>query len=193
MSGYTMTTTELLYSMPAPVTKNTYTTQAVISALPGTSPLARIPGGFFQENPNPIGRCLYMQAFGTMGNASAATFCPGISLNVTPGTIVNNAFFYNPALATTSGITVQWQAQAWFTCTAFAETAMTIQMNGAWSQTTVASGGAGNAGSISGQCALSITGLTAATPYYVELNGTWGTSAAANTTTIQQMFLFGLN
>jgi hypothetical protein len=179
--------------MPTPVTKNTYTTQAVISALPGSGALARVPGGYFAENPNPIGRCLYMQAFGTLGNASAATFCPGVGLSATPGTVANSAFFYNPALATTSGVTVQWQCQVWFTCTAFAETSMTLQMNGQWGQTTVASGGIGNASGISGQCALSITGLTAANPYYVELNGTWGTSSASNTTTIQQMFLFGLN
>jgi hypothetical protein len=196
MSGLTGTQAELLYSLPAPVTKNTYTTQAVISALPGTGPLARIPGGYFMENPNPIGRCLYLQAFGTMGNASAATFNPGVALDVTPGTIVgspSSASFYSPALATTSGITVQWQCQVWFTCTAFAETSMTLQMNGQWGQTTVASGGIGNASGISGQCASTITGLVAATPYYVELTGTWGTSSASNTTTIQQMFLFGLN
>ena len=111
----------------------------------------------------------------------------------TPGTVANVTAFYSPLLATTSGVTVQWQAQVWFTCTAFAETAMTLQMNGAWSQTTVASAGAGNAGSISGQCAASITGLTAATTYYVELCATWGASSASNTTTIQQMFLWGLN
>jgi hypothetical protein len=197
MSGITGTQAELLYSMPAPVTKNNFTTPAqVITAVPGTGPLARIPGGFFGENPNPVGRCLYLQAFGTMGNASAATFQPGVALDPTPGTIVaspSSANFYSPALATTSGITVQWQCQVWFTCTAFAETAMTLQMNGQWGQTTVASGGIGNAAGISGQCASTITGLTAATAYYVELFATWGTASVSNTTTVQQMFLFGLN
>ena len=193
MSFLTGTQAELLYSMPTPVTKNTFTTQAVISAPPGTGPLAKIPGGYFAENPNPVGRSIYMQAFGSMGNASAATFFPAVALDPTPGTVANVTAFYSPLLATTSGVTVQWQAQVWFTCTAFAETSFTLQMNGAWSQTTVASAGAGNAGSISGQCAASITGLTAATTYYVELCATWGTSAAANSTTIQQMFLWGLN
>ena len=195
MSFITGTQAELLYSMPAPVTKNTYTSQAVISALAASAPVARIPGGYFSENPNPLGRCLYLQAFGSMGNASAATFNPAVALDTTAGTVSANVVaFYSPALATTSGITVQWQCQVWITCTAFGESAgMTLQVNGQWGQTTVASAGAGNAAGISGQCAASFTGLTPATPYFVELCGTWGTSAAANTTTVQQMFLFGLN
>lgn len=196
MSGYTMTQAEVLYSMPAPVTKNTFTSNAVISAPATTSPVAKIPGGYFQENPNPIGRCLYLQAFGSLGNVSAATFSPGICLNTTAGTISTPAAmpFYS-ATATTSGITVQWQCQVWFTCTAFGETAgMTLQVNGQWSQSTVAGGtGAGNASGISGQFASTVTGLTPATPYYVEMCAAWGTSSASNTTTIQQMFLFGLN
>jgi hypothetical protein len=193
MSFTTGTQVELLYSLVVPVVKNTYTTQAVISQLPAVGPLAKIPGGFFAENPNAVGRCLYMQAFGTLGNTAAATFAPGIAVDVTPGTIVSPVSFYSPALATTSGITVQWQAQAWLTCTAWTETTMSLELSGAWSQTTVASGGAGNAGSISGQCAALLTGLNPAVPQYVELLGTWGTSNVLNTTTIQQMFLLGLN
>lgn len=193
MSGLTMTQTELLYSMPVPVTKNTFTTQAVISALGATAPVAKIPGGYFAENPNPIGRCLYLQAFGSMGNTAAPTFSPAIALDTTAGTALNPITIYS-ATATTSGITVQWNMQAWITCTAFGEAAgMTLQVNGTWGQTTVATGGAGNASGISGQFGGSLTGLTPATTYYVELFGTWGASSASNTTTIQQMFLFGLN
>ena len=53
MSGITGTQCELLYSLAAPVTKNTYTTQACMSALAASAAVARIPGGFFQESPDP--------------------------------------------------------------------------------------------------------------------------------------------
>lgn len=193
MSGLTMTQTELLYSMPTPVTKNTYTTQAVISALAASAPVAKIPGGYFAENPNPIGRCLYLQAFGSIGTTGTPTFSPAIALDTTAGTALNPITIYS-ATTQTSTVIAQWQFQAWITCTAFGESSgMTLQVNGQWGQATVASGGAGNASGIAGQCATSLTGLTPATTYYVELFGTWGTSNVLNTTTIQQMFLFGLN
>lgn len=193
MSGFTMTQTELLYSMAAPVTKNTFTTQACISAPAATAAVAKIPAGYFMENPNPIGRCLYMQAFGLIGTTGTPTFSPAVALDTTPGTALNPITIY-AATTQTSTIIAQWQFQAWVTCTAFGESAgMTLQVNGQWSQATVASGGVGNASGISGQCAASLTGLTPATAYYMELFGTWGTSNVLNTTTIQQMFLFGLN
>lgn len=193
MSGLTMTQTELLYSMAVPVTKNTYTTQAVISALAASAPVAKIPGGYFAENPNPLGRCLYLQAFGLIGTTGTPTFSPAFALDTTPGTALNPITVYS-ATTQTSSVIVQFNMQAWITCTAFGESAgMTLQVNGTWGQATVASGGAGNASGISGQFAASLTGLTPATTYYAELFGTWGTSSVSNTTTIQQMFLFGLN
>lgn len=194
MSGLTMTQAELLYCLPAPVTKNTYAGPAVFSAVAASAPVAKIPGGYFAENPNPIGRSLYLQAFGSIANTAGPNFSPAFCLNTTPGTIGTPAAmpFYS-ATATTSGVTVQWQCQVWITCTAFGESAgMTLQVNGQWGQSTVASGSAGNASGIAGQFATSVTGLTPATTYYAELSATW-TSNVANQTILQQMFLFGLN
>lgn len=192
-----MTQTELLYALAAPVTKNTYTTPAaVIGPLAASAAVPRIPAGYFMENPNPIGRCLYLQAFGTIGvTTGSPTFSPSVGLDTTPGTQANAMTIYSattPAATTLTG--AQWQFQLWVTCTAFAESAgMTLQMNGQWSQASVAGGGAGNTSGISGQCSSTVTGLTPATNYYLELFGTWSASSALNTTTLQQMFLFGLN
>ena len=197
MSGITGTQAELLYSLPAPVTKNTYTTQAVMSALAASAPVAKIPGGFFQENPNPIGRSLYLKAMGTIANTSAATFSPALALDTTAGTALNPVTIYT-TIAPTASITTLWDLDVWITCTAFGESAgMTLQVNGKWMQTTVASGGAltssASAGWAPAMFDASVTGLTPATTYYVELFGTWSASSASNTTTLQQAFLFGLN
>jgi hypothetical protein len=193
MSFLTGTQCELMYSLPAAVTKNTYTTQACMSALAASAPVARIPGGFFAEQPNPIGRCLYLKAMGTIATTSAATFSPAIALDTTAGTALNPITIYS-TVAPTAAVTAQWDLEAWITCTAFGETAgMTLQVNGKWTQASVATGGALNATGLGASFAGSLTGLTPATPYFAELFGTWSASAAGNTTTLQQMFLFGLN
>jgi hypothetical protein len=193
VSFITGTQAELLYSLPAAVTKNTYTTQACMSALAATAPVAKIAGGFFSENPNPLGRALYLKAFGTIATTSAATFSPAIALDSTAGTALNPITIYS-TVAPTAAVTAQWDVEAWITCQAFGETAgMTLQVNGKWTQASVATGGALNSTGWGASFAGSLTGLTPATTYFVELFGTWSASAAGNTTTLQQMFLFGLN
>lgn len=193
MSFTTGTQCEVLYSLPAQVTKNTYTTQACMSALAASAPVAKIGGGYFSENPNPLGRCLYLKAMGTIANTAAATFSPAIALDTTAGTALNPITIYSTT-APTAAVTAQWQLEAWITCQAFGETAgMTLQVNGSWDQSILATGGAPSTAPFRAQFAGSLTGLTPATTYWVELFGTWSASNAANTTTLQQMFLFGLN
>jgi hypothetical protein len=193
VSFVTGTQAELLYSMSVPVTKNTYTTQAVIGPLAASAPVPKIPGGWFMENPNPLGRCLYLQAFGTIANTAAATFSPAIALDTTAGTALNPITIYSTT-APTASVVAQWNMQAWITCQAFGETAgMTLQVNGTWGQASVATGGAANAGALGANFAGSLTGLTPATTYFVELFGTWSASSASNTTTVQQMTFWGLN
>lgn len=190
-----MTQAELLYSLAAPVTKNTYAGPAVFGPVGATAAVPKIPGGYFMENPNPLGRCLYLQAFGTIANAATGfTFSPALYCNVTPGTASAVLTTIYAATAPTASVTCTWNMQAWMTCTAFGESAgMTLQVNGTWGQTTVASGGVGNAAGQGAQFTGTWTGLTPATIYYPELFGTWSTSSASATTTVQQMFLFGLN
>lgn len=193
MSFLSGTQAELLYSMAVPVTKNTFTTQALIGPVGATAAVPKIPAGYFSENPNPLGRSLYLQAFGSIGTTGTPTFAVALGLDTVLGTIVNSTAVYATTTQTATVIG-QWNMQAWYTCTAFSEaTGMTLQLNGTWSQTTVASGGVANAGALSGQFGAAITGLTPSVTYYPELFGTWGTSNVLNTTTIQQMTFWGLN
>ncbi len=200
ISFTTGTQVEQLYSLPAAVTKNTYTTQAILSAPAATANICKIPGGYFSgSDPNPVGRTLYLKALGSIATTSAATFSPAIALNTTPGTILAtwNTTIYT-AVAPTAAVTAQWDLEVWFTCQQSGDLAgLTLQMNGKWTQSSVASGGALTATTVSGfdgaVFASNLTGLTPATTYFIELLGTWSASAAGNTTTLQQMFLWGLN
>jgi hypothetical protein len=155
----------------------------------------KVGGSFFMENPNPIGRSLWMRAMGSIATTSAATFAPVLTLDTTPGTILATwqAAIY-AASAPTAAVTAQWELDIWFTCTAFGEAAgMTWQVNGKWSQAILATGGVLSSAAWTAQFAATWTGLTPAATYYPELCGTWSASASGNTTTLQQMFLFGLN
>jgi hypothetical protein len=130
---------------------------------------------------------------GTIATTSAATFSPAIALDTTAGTALNPITIYS-TVAPTAAVTAQWIMEAWITCQAFGDTGgMTLQVNGEWQQASVATGGALNATGWGAEFAGSLTALTPATTYFVELFGTWSASAAGNTTTLQQMFLFGLN
>jgi hypothetical protein len=193
MSGITGQQAELLYSLPAAVTKNTYTTLAVISAPAATAPVAKIQGGLLAAVPGPIGRGFYLKAFGSIATTSAATFIPSLGFNTTAGTPINNVPFCT-AVTPTAAITEQWDCEVWITCQAAGESGgTTFQVNGNWSITTVASAGAANASMLTAKFAQTVTGLLESTTYYVELAGTWSASASGNTTTLQQEFFWGLN
>jgi hypothetical protein len=57
----------------------------------------------------------------------------------------------------------------------------------------VAAGGAPTTSAQSVGFQGSITGMDPRVQFYLELFGTWSASSASNTTTLQQMFLWGLN
>lgn len=193
MSFLTGTQTEQLYSLSAAVTKNTYTTEAAFSGVVGTNTVCKLRGGYFDnDNPNPVGRTLYLKAVGTIANTAAATFVVNLGFDPTAGTKANAVGVYT-ATAPTAAVTAPWTLEAWYTCTAFATSTFSLQVNGTWRQEAVASGGALSA---SAQCVGFtglITGMDPRVDNYIELFGTWSASNAANTTTLQQMFLFGLN
>lgn len=195
MSFITGTQAELLYSLPSAVTKNTYTTQAAYTGVLGTNTVCSIPAGYFlSDNPNPVGRSLFLKAFGTIANTSTATFANAIGVNPVAGAITSpTPITINTAYTPTASITTGWFMEAWFTCTAFATSTMTLQVNGDVTYMTVASGGAVSTGPSQQIFNGTFTGLDPRVQQYVELFGTWSASAAGNTTTVQQMFLWGLN
>ena len=193
MSFFTGTQAELLYTLTTAVTKNTYTTQAALSGVLGTNTVCKVPGGWLgSDNPNPVGRSLYMLAFGTTATTSAATLAVALGMDPTAGTI-NQSITVAGALAPTAAITVPFKLEAWYTCTAFLTSTATYQVNGTWRVESVASGGVPTT---SAQCS-GFTGTHASidprVDNYVEIFGTWSASASGNTTTLQQMFLWGLN
>jgi len=195
VSFFTGTQAELLYSLPAAVTKNTYTTEAAFSGVLGTNPLCKVPAGYFgQDNPNPVGRSLYLVAFGTVATTSAATLAVALGFDPTAGT-KNQGIAVAGALAPTAAVTCPWKLEAWYTCTAWTDSTMTLQVNGTWRVESVASGGVPTTSAQCSGFSGTHSGATAdpRVVNYIELFGTWSASAAGNTTTLQQMLLWGLN
>lgn len=193
MSFLTGTQTEQLYSLSSAITKNTYTTEAAFSGVAGTNTVCSVPAGWLLlDNPNPVGRGLYLVASGTIANTAAATFAVNLGFDTTAGTKANSVGIYS-ASAPTASVTATWTLEAWYTCTAFATSTFSLQVNGRWTQEAVASGGALGSGQLSASFNGSITGMDPRVQFYIELFGTWSASSASNTTTVQQMFLFGTN
>ena len=194
MSFVTGTQAELLYTLTSAVTKNTYTTQAAFSGVLGTNPVCAIPANWLMPgtNPNPVGRSLLLDVWGTTATTSAATLAVALGLDPTAGTI-NQSITVAGALAPTAAVTCPFRLQAYYTCTAFATSTATYQVNGQWRVESVASGGVPTTAAQSSAFTGTHTGVDPRVTNYVELFGTWSASASGNTTTLQQMFLWGLN
>ena len=194
MSFVTGTQVELLYTLTSSITKNTFTTQAAISGVLGTNTVCNIPAGWLNSgsNPNPVGRSLFLKVFGTTATTSAATLAVALGLDPTAGTI-NQSITVAGALAPTAAITCPFMMEAFYTCTAYATSTATYQVNGTWRVESVASGGVPTTSAQCGAFTGTHAGIDPRAINYVEVFGTWSASAAGNTTTIQQMFLWGLN
>jgi hypothetical protein len=193
MSFFSGTQCETLFSLASPVTKNTYTTQACMGPLIATAQVPTIPAGFFSPMPFGTGRAVYLKAFGTIATTSAATFAPAIAVDTTANTALNPIVIYTTT-APTAAVTAQWTVEAWITCQALGTSAgMTLQVNGVWDQSILATGGAPSTAPFKAQFAGNLTALASNVAYFPELFGAWSASAAGNTTTIQQMFLLGIN
>lgn len=193
MSFNTGQQVELLYSLPAPITKNTWTTEAAYTGVVGTNTVCSVPAGWaMNEGVNPIGRAFQLKCMGTIQNTAAATFANAIGLNPTPGTATNKIVI-NTAYTPTAAVTAQWVLEAWMTITAFATSTMTVQCNGIVTYNTVATGGAVSTAAPQAIFGGTFTGLDPRVTQYLELFGTWSASSASNQTVVQQMLLSGLN
>src|SRR5215475_2407570 len=192
MSFITGTQSELLYTLPATLTKNTYTTEAAFTGVAGTNTVCSIPAGWLvNDNPNPVGRALHYEAMGTIGNTAAATFAINLGLDTTAGTKAN-ATAVMTATAPPVAAGAPWKLNAYFTVTAFASTTFTLQLTGDFRMES-SNGGAAGSGPLCTGFSASIASLVPTTQYFIELFGTWSASSASNTTTLQQVFLWGLN
>lgn len=193
MSFITGTVKELLYSMPAPVTKNAWTTIAAYTGVAGTNTVCSIPAGWFiNGGPNPIGRALEFEVWGTIQNTAAATFANAINLNPTVATTTNNIAI-NAAYTPTASVVTPFYVRGVITCTVFTTSAMTLQCNGEVKYQSVAAGGAPTTTAQSGGFGGTWSGLDPRVTQYLELFGTWSASSASNQTVVQQMRLYGCN
>ena len=192
MSFFTGTQAELLYALPASVTKNTFTTEAAISAVAGTTAVCTLPPGYFNDVPNAVGRVLYLRAEGIIANTANATFALNLGFDTTVGAKANSVTV-NAAYTPTASVTAPWHLEAWYTCTAFATSTFSLQVNGFVVYEQVAAGGAPSTTSQRAGFQASITGMDPRVQFYVELFGTWSASSASNTTTLHQMLLWGCN
>lgn len=189
MSNYTGTQPELYYSLPAAVTKNTYTTQAPISAIASTSvPRCMIPAEYFSQ----IGKSVHWEANGTIGSAAGtATFVFAAGLDSTAGTIAGSggATLFTAATLTPTTTTVPWTIECDLVCQAVGNLGTTIQCNGEID----VHGGATSTWSTSRSSLMfanNLTGLNNEINLFLELFGTWSVSAAGNTTTLQQFKVY---
>lgn len=192
MSNYNPTGSELLYSLPAAVTKNTYTTQAVLS-VPTASvlPHCRVPGSFFGSTPYGVGRVLYLHASGTIATTSAATFTGVLGYDTAQNTLANSITYW-PILAPTAAVTELWDLDVWYTAQQVGSAGLSLQVTGKYQSSIVASGTLSSAPrEVKFQTLL--TGINSEVDAFIELWGTWSASASGNTTTLQQMTLAGLN
>lgn len=193
MSGITGTQVEVLYTLTSAITKNTYTTEAAFTGVLGTNTVCKIPGNWLMSDvPNPIGRTLRLDAQGTIANTSAATFAVNLGLDPTAGTKANAIAVY-AATAPTAAVTAVWHCHVDYLITAYATSTFSAQVNGFWTQSATASGAALGTSGWRSDFSGTITGADPRVDNYIELFGTWNASAAGNTTTVQQMKLYGEN
>src|SRR3954453_18029609 len=181
---------EVYYSLPAAITKNTYTTQAVISAVASSSiPRCMIPALYF----NAVGKGGHFEANGTIASAAGtATFAFGAGLAAVAVTVggtgcatLFNSATVTPAITTVFPFTLEFDV----TCTAVGNLGTTLQLNGEID----IHGGASNTwstGRNANMIAATLTGINNEINLWLELFGTWSVSAAGNTTTLQQFKLW---
>ena len=186
MSFISGTQAELLYNLPAAVTNNTFTTQRVISAA-NTLPRAIVPAGFFTYSDG-----LLVEARGTVANAAtAATFANVLAWDPTPGTIGSTIASF-PALAPTASTTCVWELTAYIMQYAIGGAGLTLQCNGKWRQSVVATVVFGTANT-EAMFRTQLTALNSEAQAAIELWSTCSASNAGATITVETFNVFGLN
>jgi hypothetical protein len=198
MSGYTMTQGELLYCLPAAVTRNSYTTIVPISGIATTGTVGRciVPANYF----NAAGKAIYYRARGTLQSAAGtATFSFTGGLDSTGGTL-GKTLFATANLTPATG-TIVFDIEGDITCQVVGQANSTLASNGTvrtagttangWITTVNPTGGA-----LVGDQMLfsnSITTLDYEVNQYLELFSTCSASSATNQIILQQFKVYGEN
>jgi hypothetical protein len=189
MSNYSGQQPELYYSMPAAVTKNTYTAQAVISAVASSSvPRCLIPANYFSL----IGKSMHFEANGTIANTAAATFVCAGGLDTAAGTIGGTGgatLFTTAAVTPTSATVCPFTLVFDVVAQAIGNLGTTLQINGEMDVHAAASS-SWSAGRQSTMIGNTLTGVNNELSLYLELFGTWNANSVSNTTTLQQFKVY---
>lgn len=186
MSGYTLTQPELFYSLPAAVTKNTWTTQAVISSPGGSGTPDRciIPAKYF----NSINKAAHITAMGTIECDSAASFTLAAGLDAAAGTIAGTGggtLFTSSALSMSASTTaLPFSLELDIVAQAVGHLATTLQVNG---EIDIHAGASGTWSTARNSAMISsnVTGIDNEINLWLELFGTWTVSASTNQTILQ--------
>lgn len=196
MSFLTGTNVELIYANTTVGTaKASFTTEVQINDTAGMGAQASLPAFFFQSTPQTTGKALRIVARGILGSTGTPTYTFSVRLGAA-GSITAAPVLQTAALTTGSGVTAQiWELSGTVVVQAPAGAAganTTARGTGMFFSPGIASpfmapvfGG----GATPGTTAILDTSIT----NYVNFNVACSASNAANTITIQQLEVFGIN
>jgi hypothetical protein len=190
VTGFTATTFEELYALSQPVTKNNYTTQAVMSATTATVSRCVLSALLFSVP----SKSLHVRAWGTIAAAATTTFTFAAGLDPTAGTLAGSGggTLLQTASLTVGVITLPFDILMDITAQTVGNLGTTIQSNGVVRvSNTVA-----NTFTASAQVAPfanTITAVNNEVGLWLEFWGAWQAAAAGNTTTLQQFKVYGEN
>lgn len=186
------TQTELIYALGTPVTANTYTTQRVISA-PNTAPRAILPAQFFSYLSGG-NKGVLVKGAGTIGATTGTNnFTAVLGWDPSPGTLGTALVTMANAVTVTASLTGGgFNFECMITCQNVSNTSLTLQMDGYMNIGVVAAGTVSTAPQEI-YFDANVATLNSEASAAIELFGTWSANNAANTTTLKQFMVFGLN
>jgi len=197
MSFLTGTQVEHFYTLLAPVTQNTYTTARVISAAATpAAPRCIIPAQFFASVPNGTGRSLLVEGFGTVGATSGTNnLTLALALGTTPGTVGTTIVTLCSAITITASMTgggFNFKCKLQITANIGGSTGLTMEADG-WVNVGVVAAGTLSTAPQQVFVSTSTASLPGEASAELQLVGTWSASNAANTTTLKQFDVYGMD
>lgn len=191
------TQSDKFYNLLSPVTQNTYTTARVISsASTPAAPRCILPAGYFGSNPNGVGRQLLVKGYGTVGATTGTNnLTLALALGTTPGTVGTTIVTMLNAYTVTASMSGGgFSFEAWLMVTANigGATGLTIEADGDLKIAVVAAGTSSTAPNTV-YFSTSTASLPGEAAAELQLVGTWSASNAANTTTLKQFCVIGLD
>lgn len=196
MSFITGSVVELLYaSTAAGATLSTFTTEAQLNTTATMGVLFHLPPDFFLPSPASVGRGIRVEATGVLGTTTTApTFNfllrGGAAANITTNPLLASTGTFTPA-ANLSAVAWKWEVNLILSAIGAAGANSTLRGEG----TMTVGGSSASMVPVWGGGASPGTVATLDTTInnYFNFNVACGTSNAANTVTLNQLLVYGLN